>query len=535
MMNSRVIKQGRADAAYLKRLQTVQEHACSGRFPELIAACREILDAHGNRLAALLDVGALLSNHGFLDQARDCCERARKLAPDDLRAVVNLANLARDGGDHAEARRLYAELLARLPNHPVIRRNALTSLEYDPEVTDAERRSQAQAWGEWAIRFAGGARFRPRLSPVEGRPLRVGYVSADFCQHAVGLFVKDVLKAHDPSRVAAYAYSAGRVRDWVTEAIRAATRFREVAQLDDASLAELIRRDGIDVLVDLSGHTAGSRLTVFAHRPAPVQASWLGYFATTGLAAMDAVLLDDWHAPSGTEAQFVEPIVRLPGGRFCYAPVPWAPEVAPLPSLSRGYVTFGCFNNTAKLNAGVFDLWARILGAVPDSRLVLKWRTFNDEGLRQKVAETFIERGIAAERIELRGPSFHADLLKEYADLDIALDPFPFTGGLTSCEALWMGVPVVTWPQLRVVSRQTFAFLGAIGLPELAAKDADGYVEIAVTLAGNRNRLAELRGSLRTRMQASPLMDVAGFTRQLERTLIGLYRRIAAGGHNDSA
>ncbi len=190
---------------------------------------------------------------------------------------------------------------------------------------------QAKAWGEWAVVQAGGPHSRPALRLLNGRPLRVGYVSADFCQHTVGLFVKDVLKAHDPARVMAFAYSAGQVQDWVTEAIRGACQFREAAVLDDAALAALIRQDEIDVLVDLSGHTAGSRLTVFAHRPAPVQVSWLGYFATTGLSCMDAVLLDEWHAPPGAEPPFVETIIRLPAGRICYQPVPFAPPVSPPP------------------------------------------------------------------------------------------------------------------------------------------------------------------------------------------------------------
>jgi predicted O-linked N-acetylglucosamine transferase (SPINDLY family) len=328
--------------------------------------------------------------------------------------------------------------------------------------------------------------------------------------------------------VTVFAYSAGQVNDWVTAAIRQACVLRDVAALDDAALADQIRRDEIDVLVDLSGHTGGSRLTVFGHRPAPVQVSWLGYFATTGLPVIDAVLLDDWHAPPEMEEQFVESIVRLPGGRFCYTPVPFAPsDVAPPPCIAKGYVTFGCFNNTAKLNANVYEAWARILAAVPDSRLLLKWRTFQDEALRRSVWDIFGKLGIAADRIELRGASFHADVLKEYADIDIALDPFPFTGGLTSCEALWMGVPVVTWPQSQVVSRQTFAFLSAIGLPELAGRSSDDYVRIAVELAQDRERLQALRFGMRQRMLASPLCDVKGFTRTLEDTLLALAQRIA--------
>ena len=510
------------------KLQEAAALGASGRFAEMRALGKELLRDTSD-IALLLDAGALLSSHGFLTDARICYQQAQAVAPTDLRATINLANLARDASEHAQARCFYTDLLRQLPDHPVIRRNALTSLEYDPEVPEAERLAQAQAWGAWAIARAGGARPRPAPQPLMNRPLRIGYVSADFCQHTVGLFVKDVPKAHDAARVQVFAYSAAAVKDWVTEEIRAACTFRDVSTLDDAALAQQIRTDRIDVLVDLSGHTGGSRLMAFAHRPAPVLVSWLGYFATTGLEYMDAVLLDAWHAPPGTEAQFVEPILRLPTGRFCYQPVPWMPAAVALPPLGHnGHITFGCFNNTAKLNAGVWDVWARILHAVPDARLVLKWRTFNDDAFRHKATQALVARGIACERIELRGPSFHADVLKEYADIDIALDPFPFTGGLTSCEALYMGVPVVTWPQTRVVSRQTYAFLSAIGLPELAAKNADDYVRIAVELAGQHERLGALRASLRDRMRASPLMDVAGFTRQLEDTLIDLYCRIAA-------
>lgn len=505
------------------------QHAAAGRFSDLLVECQRILATPAADVAQSLDIGALLSSYGFLTDARACYEKAQTLAPTDRRALVNLANLARDAGDHGEARRLYTDLLKVLPDHPVIRRNALTSLEYDPEVPDAERLAQAKAWGAWAITRAGGDRPRPVLRPLGNRPLRLGYVSADLCQHTVGLFVKAVLKAHDSRRVQVFAYSAGSVKDWVTDDISAVTTFRDVSGSDDAALADLIRSDRIDVLVDLSGHTAGSRLTAFAHRPTPVMVSWLGYFATTGLPTMDAVLLDKWHAPVGTEAQFVESILRLPSGRFCYQPVPWAPVAMAPPAFERnGFITFGCFNNSAKFNAGLFDAWARVLHAVPDTRLILKWRTFNDEVFRQQVTQAFVDRGIAANRIELRGPSFHADLLKEYADLDIALDPFPFTGGLTSCEALWMGVPVVTWPQSRVVSRQTHAFLHQIGLPELSARDAQNYERIAVELANDRARLAQLRITLRERMRASPWMEVGGFTRQLEDTLIDLYRRIEA-------
>jgi len=506
-------------------LQQAQRHAQSGRFDEMLACLNE-LQVGGPALSVdtLLSVGALLASFGFLSAASQAYEEAIKRDPNDWRARLNLANVFRDASRHEVARKIYEDLVRVLPDHPVIRRNALTGLEYDPDISDAARLEHVIAWGRWAIARAGGARPRPPLITLDGRRLRVGYVSADFCQHTVGLFVKAVLAAHNKSRVQVFAYSAGSVKDWVTHQIRAAAEFRDVAGLDDSQLAQLIQDDAIDVLVDLSGHTAGSRLTVFALRPAPVLVSWLGYFASTGLPFMDAVLLDQWHAPEGSQAQFVEPIVNLPRGRFCYEPVAWAPaDVSPPPCVKNGFITFGCFNNTAKFNEEVFIVWGEILASVAKSRLILKWRTFNDKAYREQVTSWIVNHGIAAERLELRGPSFHGDLLKEYADIDICLDPFPFTGGLTSCEALWMGVPVITWPQSRVVSRQTFAFLSVIGLPELVAHDAKGYVQLAIELAQDTDRLIELRGSLRQKMRGSALMDVAGFATALENTLIDLY------------
>lgn len=510
-------------------LQQAQIHAQAGIFSETLASCQKIFDTYIENPDALLSSGALLLNFGYLSQARIHFERVRLLVPNDMRPLVNLANLAREDGDHAKSRRLYAVLAGLLPDHPTIRRNELVSLEYDPYVSAGERLAHAKAWGKWAITQAGGQRPRPEMLGLQGRrPLRVGYVSADLCQHTVGLFVKDVLKAHDSARVTVFTYSAGKVDDWVTTVIRNACLFLDVSTLDDAALSQQIRKDEIDVLVDLSGHTAGSRLTMFAYRPAPVQVSWLGYFATTGLAYMDATLLDQWHVPHSIEEQFVEPIMRLPLGRFCYQPVSWAPaEVAPAQCRQSGSITFGCFNNSAKLNGGVFDLWAQILQAVPDSRLILKWRTFADEELGRSVREAFGQRGIAPERIELRGASFHKEVLEQYADIDIALDTFPFTGGLTSCEALWMGAPVITWAQSQAVSRQTFALLSVIGLPELAAHTSEDYVRIAVELAEDRVRLDGLRSGLRARMRTSPLMDVEAFAHQIEDCLHELFRAIA--------
>ncbi len=530
---------------HLRRMGALSAFAARGQFSLLRTQAtpwvRAATDA--GHLLQLLDIGSVLHGAGFATDAQTCFEAAHRLAPQDIRPLANLANVARDLGDASACTSLYRTALRLQPDHVVMRRNLLVSQEYDDAVPPAAKRAAAEAWGQWLAGHVAPRQRPPFPSPLlspagqPGRPLRVGYLSADLNQHTVGLFTKDVFAAHDPARVQPFAYHAGAQRDAITELIARHTTLRLVGGMDDAVLASQIQADGIDVLVDLSGHTGGSRLTVFARRPAPVQVSWLGYFATTGLPAMDAVLLDAAHAPPGTETQFTEAVVRMPQGRWCYAPAPWMPPTAAeLPAQRNGYLTFGSFNNTSKLNAQVFGLWARLLRAVPDARLVLKWRTFVDPAYCTTVRAAFAARGVDPARLDLRPFTFHVDMLHEYQQIDIALDPFPFTGGLTSCEALWMGVPVVTWPQERVVSRQTFALLQAIGLTELAATDADDYLRIARELAEELPRLQALHTALRQRMAASPLCDVAGFTRGLEATLWQLASEVAAtpGGPPDS-
>lgn len=438
----------------------------------------------------------------------------------ELATLIQQAQQAYDYADHVRARVCYAKLMQRYPDHPVIRRNALLSLEYDATVTPAERLAAARDWGQWVTQ--GADIPRPAARPLLNWPLRVGYVSADICQHTVGWLIKEVLMAHNPDRVVPFVYSAGHHEDWVTRKIARATQFRNVSALNDSVLADLIRQDQIDVLVDLSGHTAGSRLSVFALRPAPVQISWLGYFATTGLSSIDAVLLDRWHHTPEIDASFCERIIDLPS-RFCYQPAPFAPEVSEPPVSKSGYVTFGSFNNTAKLNSDVVCLWSKLLLQCPEARLVLKWRTLENENVQAHFLRQFAKAGISPDRVELRGASFHADVLKEYADIDIALDPFPFCGGLTTCEALWMGVPVITLPGDRAVSRQSAAILNLIGHHEWVAICSDHYLEIATDLATDPICLRKIRQTLRAEMTASSLMDIGAYVQDLEQCLHGLF------------
>lgn len=505
--------------------------ANSSNWSGLLEASRDLaLDADAE---TLFQVAGILLDFGFTEKALRYARQGFEQGGAKARLMAMQARAASEQGDHERAQVLYQALLALHPDQPSSRSSALMNMAYSPLVDDAQRFEAAKMWGQWADRQArarlGSEPKRPAFRDQTGPPLRVGFVSADFCQHTVGLFLKDVLKALDGRRLTVLAYSNGSVSDWVTKAVQACCQWRDVRALDDLALAEQIKQDQVDVLVDLSGHTGGSRLAAFAYRPAPVHVSWLGYFATTGLASMDAVLLDEWHLPvhqadTGPAEYFTETVVRIPGGRFCYQPVPWAPkQVSPPPCKRNGFVTFGSFNNTAKLNDAVLDVWAEVLHAVPASRLVLKWRTLNDPDFRRRLTGAFALRGVDSQRLELRGPSFHNEVLVQYGDIDIALDPFPFTGGLTTCEALWMGVPVVTWPQARMVSRQSHALLSQIGLTEFSASNAAEYVRIARDLAIDPVRLAGLRSALRPTMAASGLMDVAGFARSLEETLLNVY------------
>jgi len=358
----------------------------------------------------------------------------------------------------------------------------------------------------------------PRNADPERR-LRVGYVSGDFGRHPVGFFLRPVLANHDRAGFEITCYSTRLRSDALAETLKqSAANWREVGGMPDDALAAQIAADGIDILVDLSGHTAHNRLSLFARRAAPIQASWLGFWGTTGLAAMDYLLTDASTLPPGCESGFSETLLRLPGIRFCYGP----PDDAPEPTWRNKPVTFGSFNNLAKVGPDAVRLWRQVLDAVPGSKLVLKWRTLADRGLCRRLRADF------GDRVDLRGASGHAAMLAEYADIDVALDPLPFSGGATSCEALWMGVPVVTLPGSGAASRQTLGFLRALGRTEWAAKSPEDYVRIAAGLAADRAALGQLRTSLRAEMAASPLCDGAAFTRELEQAYRAIWRKWCA-------
>jgi len=495
-----------------------------GRSDEAIEHYRVALGIRPDLPGIYANLGMALQQQGRMEEAVDAYRRGLALNPDEPATLCNLGGALQDLGRLDEARASFARALALKPDYAEVHSNILVLANYDPAIDDA---GLLEAHREFDRRVIAPLR-RPDTYANERSPdrrLRIGYVSGDFCRHPVGYFIQPVLAAHDPDAIEAWCYSGRLIEDDLTARLRAqAHGWRSTIGVGDDALAAQIAADGIDVLVDLSGHTGGNRLPVFGRKPAPVQVAWLGYFNTTGVSTIDYVLMDEATVPEGAERWFTETVVRLPDGRFCYAPPEYAPAVAPMPARVRGSVTFGSFNNMSKVTPAVIELWAAVLRAVPDARLMLKWKSLADATECGRLRQAFAAHSIAPERLELRGRTPHAEMLAEYGEVDIGLDPFPFCGGLTSCEALWMGVPIVTLPGVRPVSRQTLGFLTQLGLGELAASGPERYVALAAELAGDLERLASLRATMRARMAASSLCDGARFTRGLEAAYRTMWR-----------
>jgi protein O-GlcNAc transferase len=354
-------------------------------------------------------------------------------------------------------------------------------------------------------------------SPVPHRRLRIGYVSADFRTHAVTIFLENVFAAHDHSAIEVICYSNTRNEDETTARIKGLVdKWRSIVALDDGAAAALIRADRIDILVDLSGHTEGERLALFALKPAPIQCTWLGYWATTGLPEIDYIIADRFVVPAEHEAHYSEKPFRLPDSYLCFTPPALAVAVNDPPARRNGFVTFGSCNNVLKINTRVIALWSRLLAAVPDSRLVLRAGFLSVEAVREELGRQFAAAGVAPERLDLLSGTDRAALLATYNDIDIALDPFPYGGGTTTAEALWMGVPVVSLRGERFSGRVSESILMAVGLPGLIAADAAEYIAAAAALAADPSRLGDLRAKLRGMVVGSSLCDAERFTKHLE-------------------
>ncbi|MGC1407387.1 MAG: tetratricopeptide repeat protein [Acetobacteraceae bacterium] len=452
-----------------------------------------------------------MQRHG---EARALLQSAIDDYGDDWQLLCNLANTTCCLGLQTDAAAMARRAIDRAPDALNPRRSLLGALVYQDGVPGADILAAARTCAERTPRSPAPA-FANTLEP--DRPLVIGLLSGTLKTHPVGWLTIGGLEALDPAAFAIVALAHNTWSDVIARRFRAVAReWHDIGALSDEEVARKGRDLGLDILIDLGGYGEGSRMSACAHRVAPVQIKWVGAQSqTTGLPDMDWMLTDRWETPPELAHLYTERLLHMPDGYVCYSSPPYAPDVAPLPAIANGYVTFGCFNNLAKVTPRVIATWCSVLHRVPNSRLVLKTQQFADPTTAERVRAAFAVQGIAPERLELRGPSGHRAFVGEYNGIDIVLDPFPYSGGLTTCEALWMGVPTVTVPGEIFAARHSVSHMSNAGLADWVAPDIPAYIELAVKKASDIEALAALRSRLRAQVKASPLCDAPRFGRSL--------------------
>ena len=481
--------------------------------------------AHNNR-------GITLRKLDRLNEARHSYDRAIDLSPDYKEAYTNRGHVLKELGYPEEARHDYRKALDLNATFTAAHSNLLFLLAAEANLPPEEMLGQLRHWDD--IQGEEGRSHPLPVRTVDTTPerkLRIGYVSPDLRMHSVSYFFAPLLVTHDRNRFEVYCYAARRsaLSDDVTERLRAISdHWRFVYELSEAQLARQIYDDRIDILVDLAGHTGGNRLQAFTYRPAPVQATWLGFFSGTGLRAMDYWITDEVLHPADTRELSVEKISRLPRCWVCYEPPVQAPAVAPCPNRD-GRVMFGSFSNLSKLTPGVIETWSRLMRELPRSQLLLMDKTLNEAITRERIRGQFERHGISSLRLVLIPGAPFREYLSTYARVDIVLDPFPRTGGTTTAEALWMGVPVVTLAGTRYVERISASKLMAVGLEDMITTSRDEYIETAIALANDPDRRSDLRANLRGRMERSPLCDATGHARAMEAAYTAMWEDYLAG------
>ena len=493
-------------------------------------------------------LGEVLARSNRLREAEDTLRRASELAPDNARLRNTHATVLFRMHRHAEARSMLLSSIEQHGEHvpelcnlanattclglqeegvalarcaielapdAVLPRRALcNTLPYRDGITGMEMLT--------ALRDCSDRLPRDNLKPLAKqadpeRPLVLGLMSGSLRVHPVGWLTVAGFENLDPAAFSLICLAQNAGSDWMARRFRTLAReWHDVDTLNDPALAAKARAVGIDILIDLGGYGDAARMPACAHRMAPVQIKWVGMQThSSGLAEMDWIITDRWETPDALRHVYSEQLMRLPDGYVCYSPPPYAPDVGPLPALANGHITFGCFNNLAKITPRVIETWCAILHRVPASRLVLKAHQFADAETAARIIAAFAAHDIPAHRLELRGPSGHRQFLAQYGDIDIVLDPFPYSGGLTTCEALWMGVPTVTMPGETFSSRHSLSHLSNAGLADWAASDVPTYIELAVAKASDTAPLAALRAGLRAQVKASSLCDAPRFGRNL--------------------
>lgn len=494
------------------------------------AHCRKAIALHPAFGEAHNNLGNALKTQRRLAEAAACYEEAQRWLPGEPQIALNQGIVLRETGEHQAAIAAFRRALAMRPTWGEAWSNLLFTLSFAQDVAPRDYLTEALAFGRMAEHEA-----RPftnwLIDRMPGAPLRIGFVSGDFRTHPVGFFLEGVLSHLDPSRVQLVAYSTRQHEDALT--LRLKPRFaawRSLVGLSDEAAAAAIRHDGVHILFDMSGHTDANRLPVFAWKPAPVQVSWIGYFASTGLSAIDYVLGDEWVLPPEEVGHFAEKPWRLPHGYLCFTPPePAVPIDFAASSDTARALTFGCFSDLVKVNDRVVAVWSRILQAVPGSRLFLKAQQLADEAQRAATLARFGAHGVEADRIVMEGPSPREEYLAAYNRVDISLSPFPYPGGTTTAESLWMGVPVLCRHGDRFLGHLCESVVHSVELGDWIAGDDDEYVAKAVAQASDRTALAALRAGLRARVLASSLCNPDRFARTLETQFDAMWRAHLSG------
>jgi predicted O-linked N-acetylglucosamine transferase (SPINDLY family) len=504
-------------------------YAESGDTQSTADCYHQILTLDPNYFPALVNLGNIVKDQGQYQEALDLYERALIAVENSTDnnsnpAPIhnNLANIYKDRGQTPKAIEHFRLAVKFDPSLAMGYSNLIFCLNYSSEYQPEQIYQEHLNWNQ-DLALPLSQEIKPHLNDLNPhRRLKIGYVSKDFGCHPVSYFFGSILANHNRNDFEMICYSNNPNIDDLTRLLqRLADDWRQIDPLSDEEVTDLIRQDQIDILVDLSGHTAGNRMLVFARKPAPIQVSYLAYPNTTALSTMDYRLTDAWaDPPRTTEHLHTEQLIRLPHGFLCYQPPSNTPPVNDLPVLQKGYVTFGCFNNLAKVNPELVDYWCQILNTLPTAKMIIKSKPLADPPTRDYLTGLFEQHGINPSRLEIYGNiNPYNEHLALYHHIDIALDTFPYHGTTTTCEALWMGIPVITLAGKSHVSRVGVSLLSSVGLQSLIADSPPDYIQKAIVLGQNPPQLQQLRSNLRAMMQSSPLTNGPLFTQSFESAL----------------
>jgi|TARA_B100000315_G_scaffold258240_1_gene309651 predicted O-linked N-acetylglucosamine transferase (SPINDLY family) len=502
----------------------------SGESEEALTCIRKALSIQPDCAEAHYNLGSVLYDLGSVDESVASYEKAISLKPDYTEAHINLGSVLQEKGQLTEAVAICRKAVSIDPNNVQASSNLLFVVNYNPSLSAEDIFAEYRRWNDRHAAPLKDTWIRHEIVPPSGRRIKVGYVSPDFRNHSARFFIEPLLANHNHLEVEIFCYGEVKREDSFTERCKELSdHWLNTVGMSDAALASRIRADGIDVLMDLAGHSVGNRLLVFARRPAPVQITWLGYGYTTGMDAMDYFLADAHFVPHGFDHLFSETVHRIPRLPFAYQPPDDMPATGALPAQQRDHVTFGCFSRLLRINDKVMASWSRILAEVKGSRLMLDSKPFVNAERRQQFMHRLSVHGIAPDRADLIYSTPQTALWQAYNRIDIALDPFPHNAGTTTFEALWMGVPVVALKDRPPLGRFGSTLLNSIGMQDWLAEDIDSYIRIAVEKSRDLQRLATLRSNLRQAIANSPICDAKGLSLAFEQAYHQMLRKESSG------